>query len=90
MKILYLSIKKEYFDKIKSGEKKYEYRLCKPYWATRLVGRGYDLIQISNGYPKKGDQSRIIERPFKGYKVVKIKHKEFGGITKNVYAIRVN
>ena len=90
MKILRLSVKKEYFDQMKSGKKKFEYRLIKPYWIARLLGREYDLIQISNGYPKKGDDSRTIERPYKGYKVIKIKHKEFGNVAINVFAIRVN
>ena len=75
---------------MKSGKKKYEYRLIKPYWVARLLGREYDLIRISNGYPKKGDTSKTIERPYKGYKVEKIKHKEFGNVPQNVFAIIVN
>lgn len=36
MKTLKLTIKKKWFDKIKSGEKKEEYREIKSYWIKRL------------------------------------------------------
>lgn len=36
-KVLTLSVKKEWFDKILSGEKKEEYREIKPYWIKRLT-----------------------------------------------------
>jgi len=90
MKILHLSVKKEYFDQINSGEKKWEYRLMKPYWSTRLVQKQFDLIRISNGYPKRSDPDRTIERPWKGYEMVTILHKEFANVPKKVFAIRVN
>lgn len=35
-KVLTLSVKKEWYDKIVSGEKKEEYREIKPYWVARL------------------------------------------------------
>ena len=35
-KVLTLSVKKEWFDKILSGEKKEEYREINPYWVARL------------------------------------------------------
>lgn len=35
-KVLTLSVKKEWFDKIVSNEKKEEYREIKPYWVARL------------------------------------------------------
>ena len=35
-KVLTLSVKKEWFDKIVSGEKKEEYREVKSYWVARL------------------------------------------------------
>lgn len=37
MKILHLTLKKQWFDMIESGEKKEEYREIKMYWATRLI-----------------------------------------------------
>lgn len=37
MKILHLTLKKQWFDMIKSGEKKEEYREVKEYWIIRLL-----------------------------------------------------
>ena len=37
MKILYLPLKKQWYEMIESGEKKEEYRLLKPYWEKRLL-----------------------------------------------------
>lgn len=34
--MLTFNLKKEWFDKIKSGEKTHEYRIYKPYWRKRL------------------------------------------------------
>lgn len=34
--MLTFNLKKEWFDKIKSGEKTHEYREVKPYWTTRI------------------------------------------------------
>lgn len=35
-KVLHLSVSKQWFDMIKSGEKTEEYREIKPYWVSRL------------------------------------------------------
>ena len=40
MKTLTLPLKKKWFDMIKTGVKKEEYRAANEYWATRLVGKG--------------------------------------------------
>ena len=37
MKTLTLSLKRQWFDMIKSGEKKEEYRECSEYWITRFA-----------------------------------------------------
>ena len=52
MKILHLTLKKQWFDMIASGEKKEEYREIKPYWNKRLLNKSYDAIQFRNGYSK--------------------------------------
>lgn len=47
MKTLTLSLKKQWFDMIKSGEKKEEYREIKPYYTSRLTildSDDYDFI----------------------------------------------
>jgi len=51
MKILHLTLKKQWFDMIKSGEKREEYREIKPYWDKRL-NKSYDVIRFRNGYSK--------------------------------------
>lgn len=35
--MLTFNLKKEWFDKIKNGEKTHEYRECKSYWTKRLL-----------------------------------------------------
>ena len=52
MKILHLTLKKQWFDMIESGQKKEEYREQKGYWHKRLRGREYDAICFRNGYAK--------------------------------------
>lgn len=46
--MLILPIKKKWFDMIKSGEKKEEYREIKPYWTSRLKYYAPGLIVGSN------------------------------------------
>jgi hypothetical protein len=55
-KILHLTLFKEFFDKILSGEKVEEYREKKEYWEKILLEQGkpkkYDFIIFKNGYSK--------------------------------------
>ena len=51
VKILCLPIKKKWFDMIRSGEKKEEYREIKPYWMNRL---GYWHESGEQGYWDEG------------------------------------
>lgn len=74
MKTLTLSLKRKWFDLIKSGEKKEEYREIKPFWKKRLrnvvlktalstVYEGfqrYDRLVFTLGYPKADDTERRI------------------------------
>jgi len=52
MKILHLTLKKQWFDMIAIGEKREEYREIKPYWNKRLIDKKYDAISFRNGYGK--------------------------------------
>jgi len=68
--VLHLTLKKEWFDKIVSGEKTEEYRELKPYWYKRLVHPNgapldFDEIYFTNGYGK--------HRPFVRIKCDKIR-----------------
>ena len=79
MKILYLPLKKRWFDMISSGIKKEEYREINDYWTKRLVVSDsynllddeieyvdYDYIEFTLGYPAADDYSRRIRYEFKG------------------------
>lgn len=67
MNTLTLSLKKQWFDKIKSGEKKEEYRENSEYWQRRLYRsmdandaefKHFDRLVFTLGYPKSGDKER--------------------------------
>lgn len=88
MKILKLAVKKEYFDLIKLGEKKEEYREIKKYWSKRLTNY-YDEVWITLGYPKINEKEKIIKFNYRGFTIKKVKHKEFGKDKINVYAIKL-
>jgi hypothetical protein len=61
MNILHLTLKKRWFDMIKSGIKREEYREMKPYWHKRLLNKKkkYDAILFRNGYSKDAPQMLI-------------------------------
>ena len=52
--MLIFPMKKEWYEKIKSGEKTIEYREVKPYWTKRIVN---DFKrEVANSYPKLREQ----------------------------------
>lgn len=87
---LKLAVKGIYFDAIKSGEKVEEFRVCSDYWRKRIVGRKYDALIITRGYPKKDDPEKTITLVYKGYEVKTITHPHFGNDPVNVFAIKAN
>ena len=89
MKVLVLNLKKEYFQEIKLGIKKEEYRLCTPYWSKRLIGKEFDKIAIKLGYPSKESFDKVIYFDWNGYEVKKLKHKHFGEEEVEVFAIKL-
>lgn len=60
-KVLTLWVKKEWFDKIVSGEKKEEYREIKPYWVARLYYDRFGKLspkmvkELADSVAKHGD-----------------------------------
>ena len=90
MRRLTLAVKTEYFNQIKSGEKEFEYRLYNDFWKARIFDKAFEEIVITLGFPKRGDPDRTLYRPYKGYKVIEITHKEFGDKPVKVFAIKVN
>lgn len=67
MKILTLHLKKKWFNMIKAGIKKEEYREMSWYWSNRLYKKGdfvfneYDMVRFQWKYPPKGDTENTIE-----------------------------
>lgn len=89
MSTLLLPLKAEYFHQIRAGTKPEEFRLVNAYWTKRLVGRSYDTITLTLGYPKADDTERRMVRPWKGFTVKTITHPHFGPDPVEVYAIDV-
>ena len=69
--------KKEWFEKIKSGEKTHEYRIVKEYWIKRLFLYSHSLCRQTSiplhsycvflcGYPPKEDTSKRLTAKIKG------------------------
>lgn len=89
MATLTLPMKGEYFDAIKNGTKPEEFRLVTPYWRKRLEGRDYDSIELTRGYPKRGDSERRLALRWNGYRLATITHPHFGADPVEVFAIDV-
>jgi hypothetical protein len=87
MKTLRLSLKTQYFNEIKAGTKTEEYRLCTPFWKKRIEGKRFDCVEIRLGYPKNGDESKIVRFAWDGYVNREIIHPHFGNKLVKVYAI---
>lgn len=90
LKPLVLHLKREYWELIIDGLKMEEYRLVSLYWQKRLQGKEYSEVHLLLGYPKRGDESRTLKRKWKGFRVIDIEHKHFGGGKRTVYAIDVS
>lgn len=90
--MLTFNVKKEWFDKIKSGEKTHEYREVKPYWSNRLFVKGYyallkyKFITFKCGYPKADDKDKILNARIQNITIVDGKETDLK-IDKPVYDI---
>jgi len=89
MKTLHLNLKSEYFEQIKAGVKKFEFRLATEFWDKRLMNRCYDNILIKKGYPKKDDKEKILEFKWSGAVKQSLSHPHFGKDCVEVYAIKL-
>lgn len=70
---LVLNVKTRWFDLIVSGKKDREYRMIKPYWTKRLVGKQFDRVVIVNRYPPKPyNDTNSISFPYRGFEIAKI------------------
>lgn len=92
VRVLRLNLKGYYFDAIKDGSKTREYRLADK-WLHKIDGgrfcAGLDEIHLLRGYPKRGDESKILRRAWNGYTVETITHPHFGDKPVRVVAIDV-
>lgn len=86
---LILPLKAEYFDAIRDGTKNEEFRLRNDYWRRRLLGRSFDRIVLTKGYPKRDDTSRRLVLPWRGYVYRTLTHPHFGPSPVEVFAINV-
>lgn len=75
--MLTFNLKKEWFEKIKSGEKTHEYREVKDYWWKRIwrkdkFGRlnRQDDIEFVCGYATKNDKSKRLKAVLKNISIV--------------------
>ena len=90
MKTLRLNLKRKWWDQINEGSKKVELRLATDYWRKRLIRRRYSAIHLCLGYPKAGDELRVIKRRWRGVKLETITHEEFGPDPVEVFVIDVS
>ena len=76
MKILFLTLHRNWFDEIANGSKVFEYREIKAYWTKRLRTESnefkkFDEIHFTNGYGK--------DRPFMRVECLEINFGTFEG-----------
>lgn len=92
VRVLRLNLKYCYFDAIKDGTKTKEFRLAAT-WEKRVRNGcyrvGVDEILLLRGYPKLGDESRMMRRIWNGYSIEEIQHDHFGPGKVSVLAIDV-
>ena len=89
MQILRLNLKRKWWEQIRDGEKTVEFRLATYYWRKRLIGRQYDEIHLCLGYPKRGDESRVLRRKWRMVAKETLLHEEFGPEPVEVFCIDV-
>lgn len=93
MKDIIFNLKKEYFEDIKKGIKKEEYRETKDFWKKRLLNREYRYVIIKLGYPSKEeekDTNKVLIFKWEGFELKRITHKQFDNKEIEVFAIKLN
>ena len=58
--MLIFTLKKQWFEKIESGEKTIEFRECKRFWNSRLLPAGSELVPNKVGYLVKNAPEKCI------------------------------
>lgn len=83
---LFIIIKRKYFDQIKDGTKKEEFRKVTDYWTNRLKGKTYKYIIFQAGYSSTNPRLLV---EYKGLLQRTIKHEFFGSEPVEVFAIQL-
>lgn len=84
---LTLALNGVYFDQIAAGTKVEEFRLVTKFWTKRLVGRVYDRLVITRGYPSASDTSKRLAFHWNGFEQRMLQHPHFGAEPVEVFAI---
>jgi hypothetical protein len=87
--VLFLPLKGFYFEEIRAGRKPEEFRLANGYWRKLLVGRHYDFVLLTRGYPRADGFHPQLLVPWRGYIPRTIIHPHFGIARVTVFAIDV-
>lgn len=78
--MLTFNLKKEWFEKIKSGEKTHEYREYNDYWITRinnvLLKDKEPLCCFACGYPSKDDKTKRLYGKITNVQIIEGKHSD--------------
>ncbi|HCJ8466369.1 TPA: hypothetical protein NV714_000042 [Escherichia coli] len=92
MKDIIFNLKKEYFEDIKKGIKREEYRETKDFWKKRLLNKEYRYVIIKLGYPSKEETNtdKVLIFKWEGFELKKITHKQFNNKEIEVFAIKLN
>lgn len=87
---LNLHLKREYWESIRDGSKTEEFRLANTFWTNRLAKAPFSEVRLMLGYPKSGDESKVLRRQWTGCTLKTIKHPHFGPKPVRVFAIDVS
>ena len=86
---LILPLKGKWFEQVKAGTKPEEYRLDNDYWRKRLIGKNFDRVIVTLGYPRRDDTERRIVFPWNGYTMKTITSEEWDNQPQIVFAIKL-
>ena len=94
--MLTFNLKKQWFDKIKRGEKTHEYREVKEYWTKRLFEHYYiygikscnekEECELVCGYASKDDKGKRLNAKIKSISIVNGKNTDLA-VDRDVYDI---
>ena len=80
-RILTLHLKEVFFRRIQRGEKLHEYReFNNDYWNKRILHGRYDVIEICNAYPARGDLNNRMWFRWNGWQTIMEYHDPVTGV----------